>query len=57
VPLRSGRASRAGGSFLACATMLRLDTGTVTSDKIRNLGGEVHHLREAIVQYLARIPY
>ena len=38
-------------------TMLRLGTGAVTSDDIRGLGEEVHHLREAIVQYLARIPY
>ena len=37
--------------------MLRLGTGAVTWDKIRGLGEEVYHLREAIVQHLARIPY
>jgi hypothetical protein len=38
-------------------TMLQLGTGPVTSDKVRGLGEEVHHLREAIVRYLSRIPY
>ena len=36
-------------------TMLRLGTGVVPSDKIRGLGDEVRHLREAIVQHLALI--
>jgi len=38
-------------------TMLRLGTGAVTSDKVRGLGEEVRHLREAIVQHLTSIPY
>jgi hypothetical protein len=38
-------------------TMLRLGTGTVTSDEVRGLGEEVHHLREAITLHLVRIPY
>jgi hypothetical protein len=38
-------------------TMLRLGTGAVTSDKVRGLGEEVHHLREAIVLHLSRIAY
>ena len=37
--------------------MLRLGTGAVTSDDIRGFGEEVHHLREAIVLHLSRIPY
>jgi hypothetical protein len=38
-------------------TMLRLGTGDVTFDKIRELGEEARHLREAIVLHLTRIPY
>jgi len=38
-------------------TMLRLGTGAVTSDEIRSLGLEIHHLREVIVQHLADVPY
>ena len=38
-------------------TMLQLGTGAVSSDKVRDLGEEVHRLREAIVLYLSRIPY
>ena len=38
-------------------TMLRLGSGAVTSDEIRGLGLEIHHLREAIAQHLARIAY
>ena len=38
-------------------TMLQLGTGPVALDKVRGLGEEVHHLREAIMLYLSRIPY
>ena len=38
-------------------TMLQLGAGAITSDEVRGLGEEVRHLREAIVQYLSRIPY
>ena len=38
-------------------TMLRLGTAAVTSDKVRGLGEEVHHLREAIVQHLSHFAY
>ena len=38
-------------------TMLQLGTGSVTSDKVRGLGEEIHHLRETIVKYLSCIPY
>ena len=34
-----------------------LGTGTVTFEKIRELGEEVCHLREATVLHLTRIPY
>jgi hypothetical protein len=51
-----GRATRAQWTQIE-ETMLQLGTGAVTSDKLRGLGEKVHHLREAIVQYLSRIPY
>jgi hypothetical protein len=38
-------------------TMLRLGTGAVATDEIRGLSAEVHHLREAIMRYLACIAY
>ena len=38
-------------------TMLRLGTGALPSTEIRDLGEQIHHLREAIVLYLSRIPY
>ena len=39
------------------ATMLQLGSGAVTSDEILGLGLEIHQLREAIAQHLARIAY
>ena len=37
--------------------MLQLGTSVVASDEVRGFGEEVHHLRDAIVRYLSRIPY
>ena len=38
-------------------TMLRLGTGAVALTEIRDLGAEVHHLRQEIMLYLSRISY
>ena len=50
------RATRAHWSHVE-ETMLRLGTGAVAPTEIQGLGAEVHHLREAIMLYLSRIPY
>ena len=50
------QATRAQWTQIA-ETMLRLGSDAVTSDEIRGLGLEIHHLREAIMQHLARIAY
>ena len=51
------RATRAQWAQIA-ETMLRLGSGpSITSDEIRSLGLEIHHLRETIMRHLARLAY